>query len=155
MTRASSTNIALIACPRPQEKTWEKEKQNITKQRGMLVIGAPVERAFVSVHPNHLRFRVPGEETPLGPTNSSFANHLTQYKHFVPLALIWYYNFFCGLWPFHFFYFFWLLYFCWAFFFFFLFFFLNNTYLSSAFAPLHKRERKRKVLTHYKTPIKE
>ena len=47
-----------------------------------------------------------------------------------------------------------------SFFLFFLFFFcflffLNNTCLSGAFAPLHKRERKRKVLTHYKAPIKE
>ena len=114
----------------------------------------------MSVHPNHLRFRVPGEETPLGPTNSSFANHLIQYKYFVPLALIWYYNIF--LWPlaFHFFHFFWLIYFCGAFFSFFFFFFsffflLNNTFLSCSFAPLHKRERKRKVLTHYKAPIKE
>ena len=107
----------------------------------------------MSVHPNHLRFRVPGEETPLGPTNLSFANHLTQYKHFVPLALIWYYNIF--LWPlaFSFFSFFFGS-FTFVFLFFFLF-FLNNTCLSGAFAPLHKRERKRKVLTHYKEPIKE
>ena len=118
-----------------------KRKTNTTKQCRMLVIGAPVERAFVSVHPNHLRFRVPGEETPLGPTNSSFTNRLNHYIttclwHLFDTTIFFW-------WPLAF-----------SFFLFFSFFSSFFSFLG-AFAPLHKRERKRKVLTHYKAPIKE
>ena len=68
----------------------------------------------------------------------------------VPLALIGYYTFFfCGLWPFHSFIFF------GSFTFVELFFFTNN---NTCWVLLHryiKEKEKRKVLTHYKVPIKE